>query len=161
MGLRASDRGDERAGRAVPGPEPTPLVILMPLYNDWAALPFLFERLDKALGGAGLPAEGSPPLRDDSRPAPIGWPARSQMSLVSLVLHGPGGIAVHGDVIGVRALLGTLVAIVARLIGIAVVAVIRLATTLAMPGWATYSTRSACWWRFSCTPSCSRSCSSA
>ncbi len=63
---------------------------------------------------------------------------RSRMSLVSLVLHGLGGIAAHGDVIGVRALLGTLVAIVLCLIGIAVVVGIRLATDLAIPGWASY-----------------------
>jgi polyisoprenyl-phosphate glycosyltransferase len=63
---------------------------------------------------------------------------RSRMSLVSLVLHGLGGIAAHGDVIGVRALLGTLVAIVLCLIGIAVVVGIRFATDLAIPGWASY-----------------------
>ncbi len=63
---------------------------------------------------------------------------RSQMTLVSLVLHGLGGISVHGDVIGVRALLGTLVAIVLCLAGIGVVVGIRLMTDLAIPGWASY-----------------------
>src|SRR5262249_27115946 len=64
---------------------------------------------------------------------------RSHMNLVSLILHGLGGIAVHGDVIGVRALLGTLGAIVTCLIGIAAAVTIRFATTLAIPGWATYA----------------------
>src|SRR5262245_21005673 len=64
MDLRAPDRGPggfapsaDRERRLAPGPDPAPLVILMPVYNDWAALPLLFERLDKALDGAGLAAE--------------------------------------------------------------------------------------------------------
>jgi polyisoprenyl-phosphate glycosyltransferase len=298
MGPRVPDRGpgasagsDDRDRRSATGPDGAPLVILMPLYNDWAALPLLFERLDKALGGAGLPAEvvvvddGSASVPEDrewldgrgyawitsvttlhlgrnvghqraiaiglayvhahrpcravvvmdadgeddpedvprllvasgtERPAlvfahraersegpvfralyrlyrivyrlltgsPISFgnfsvvpnrlltrlvllselwnhypsavvkarlpfatipvqrahrlAGRSHMNLVSLVLHGLGGIAVHGDVIGVRALLGTLVAIVACVVGIGVVVAIRFATTLAIPGWATY-----------------------
>jgi hypothetical protein len=299
MGLRVPDRGAEASGgsddrdrRSVPGPDAAPLVVLMPLYNDWAALPILLERLDKALGGTGLPAEvvvvddGSSTVPEDrewldargygqitsvttlhlgrnvghQRAIAIGlayvhahrpcravvvmdadgeddpedvprlvaacgvehpalvfahraerseglvfralyrlyrfayrlltgstisfgnfsvvptrlltrlvllselwnhYPSavvkarlpfttipvqrahrlagRSHMNLVSLVLHGLGGIAVHGDVIGVRALLGTLIAIVACVIGIAAVVAIRVATTLAIPGWATYA----------------------
>jgi glycosyltransferase involved in cell wall biosynthesis len=63
---------------------------------------------------------------------------RSHMSLVSLILHGLGGISVHGDVIGVRALLGTLVAVLLCVIGIAIVVAIRFTTDLAIPGWASY-----------------------
>ena len=58
------------------------------------------------------------------------------MNLVSLILHGLGGISVHGDVIGVRALLGTLVAVLLCVIGIAIVVAIRFTTDLAIPGWA-------------------------
>jgi glycosyltransferase involved in cell wall biosynthesis len=61
---------------------------------------------------------------------------RSHMGLTGLVLHGLGAISVHGDVIGVRALLATLVAIAICLAGIATVVVIRTVTDLAIPGWA-------------------------
>jgi polyisoprenyl-phosphate glycosyltransferase len=61
---------------------------------------------------------------------------RSHMGLTGLILHGLGAISVHGDVIGVRALLATLVAIVVCLAGIATVVVIRAVTDLAIPGWA-------------------------
>lgn len=60
----------------------------------------------------------------------------SQMTLVSLVLHGLSAISVYGDVIGVRALLATVVAIGLCLGGIAVVVGIRFMTDLAIPGWA-------------------------
>ncbi|HEY7139171.1 MAG TPA: glycosyltransferase [Methylomirabilota bacterium] len=60
----------------------------------------------------------------------------SKMSLTGLILHGLGAISVHGDVIGVRALLATLVAIVFCLAGIVTVVVIRSVTDLAIPGWA-------------------------
>jgi hypothetical protein len=61
---------------------------------------------------------------------------RSQMGLTGLVLHGLGAISVHGDVIGVRALLAMLVAIVLCLGGIVTVVLIRAVTDLAIPGWA-------------------------
>jgi hypothetical protein len=61
---------------------------------------------------------------------------RSHMGLTGLILHGLGAIAVHGDVIGVRALLATLVAVVVCVAGIGTVVVIRALTDLAIPGWA-------------------------
>jgi hypothetical protein len=61
---------------------------------------------------------------------------RTHMGLTGLVLHGLSAIAVHGDIIGVRALLATLVAIVVCLSGIATVVLIRTVTDLAIPGWA-------------------------
>ena len=61
---------------------------------------------------------------------------RSHMGLTGLILHGLGAIAVHGDVIGVRALVATLVAIVVCLSGITTVVLIRTVTDLAIPGWA-------------------------
>jgi hypothetical protein len=63
---------------------------------------------------------------------------RSQMRLTGLVLHGLGALAVHGDVIGARALLATLAGTALSLVGIALVVVIRLFTTLAIPGWASF-----------------------
>jgi hypothetical protein len=61
---------------------------------------------------------------------------RSHMGLTGLILHGLGAIAVHGDVIGVRALVATLGAIVVCLSGITTVVLIRAVTDLAIPGWA-------------------------
>ena len=60
----------------------------------------------------------------------------SHMSLTGLILHGLGAISVHGDVIGVRALLATFVATAVCLAGIATVVAIRFVTDLAIPGWA-------------------------
>ncbi|MGH7268646.1 MAG: glycosyltransferase [Candidatus Rokuibacteriota bacterium] len=62
----------------------------------------------------------------------------SHMNLVSLILHGLGGISVYGDVIGVRSLLITLGAMASCLSGIGVVVGIRFMTDLAIPGWASY-----------------------
>lgn len=59
--------------------------------------------------------------------------------MVSLILHGLGAISVHGDVVGVRALIATLVAILLGIIAIGGVLVIRFGTNLAIPGWATYA----------------------
>jgi len=63
---------------------------------------------------------------------------RSHMRLVSLVLHGLAAISVHGDVIGVRALLATLAAAAVAALGIVTVVGIRVATDLAIPGWASF-----------------------
>lgn len=64
---------------------------------------------------------------------------RSRMNLVSLILHGLSAISVKGDVVGVRALLVTLMAIAVTFVGIVLVVAIRLTTSLAIPGWATYA----------------------
>jgi hypothetical protein len=61
---------------------------------------------------------------------------RSHLGLTGLILHGLGAISVHGDVIGVRALMATLAAIVLCLVGIITVVLIRTVTDLAIPGWA-------------------------
>jgi hypothetical protein len=64
----------------------------------------------------------------------------SRMSLVALVVHGLSAMAVFGDRIGVRLLI--LVSVAMSFVSIALVTVIgiRLLTTLAIPGWATYVT---------------------
>jgi hypothetical protein len=62
---------------------------------------------------------------------------RSRMNLVSLILHGLSAMSVHTDTIFVRILLtGAFIGTAAGL-GIAAVAGIRIATDLAIPGWAT------------------------
>jgi hypothetical protein len=106
----------------VPGPLLSRLVLLSELWNHYPS----------AVVKARLPFETLPVARARR------LAGQSHMNLVSLVLHGLGGIAVHGDIIGVRALIATLVAIVLCLVGIGVVVGIRFATDLAIPGWASY-----------------------
>ena len=64
---------------------------------------------------------------------------RSHMNLVALVVHGLSAMAVFGDRIGVRLLIVASLGMV--LAGGALVGVvgIRMFTTLAVPGWATYA----------------------
>jgi len=62
-----------------------------------------------------------------------------RMNFVSLVTHGLSAISVFGETVGVRLMLGAALASLA-LIGVLVaVVVVRLTTTLAIPGWATYT----------------------
>lgn len=65
-----------------------------------------------------------------------------KMDFVSLVTHGLGAISVHGEVAGVRLMVAAALLVVASLVGIGVVIGIRLFTTLAIPGWATYAVAS-------------------
>jgi glycosyltransferase involved in cell wall biosynthesis len=61
-----------------------------------------------------------------------------RMDLVSLVVHGLSAMAVFGDRIGVRLLILVALGMVLTVGAIAAVATIRLATDLAIPGWASY-----------------------
>ncbi len=63
----------------------------------------------------------------------------SKMNFVSLVLHGLSGIAVHSEVAAARLLVVSFVFIIFSLLGIVAVLAIRLATDVAIPGWATSS----------------------
>src|SRR5262245_14125511 len=65
---------------------------------------------------------------------------RSKMNFVSLVIHGLGAISVHSDVIGVRALVATLLLILVSVAGLLVVVALRVFTDLAIPGWASFLT---------------------
>lgn len=60
------------------------------------------------------------------------------MDLVSLVVHGLSAMAVFGDRIGVRLLIVVSLSMLLTFGGMVSVATIRLATNLAIPGWATY-----------------------
>jgi polyisoprenyl-phosphate glycosyltransferase len=60
-----------------------------------------------------------------------------KMNFVGLVIHGLSAIAVDSDIVGVRSLVFSLVMIVLALVGLFVIVAIRLATNLAIPGWAT------------------------
>jgi hypothetical protein len=61
---------------------------------------------------------------------------RSKMNFTALVMHGLGGIAVHSDTLGVKALMASVVLMIVTACGIVVVALIRLTTDWAIPGWA-------------------------
>jgi hypothetical protein len=64
---------------------------------------------------------------------------RSQMSVVSLVVHGLSAISVYGDLVFVRLIVFALLLAAVSAVGLCVVVAIRLFTTLAMPGWATFT----------------------
>lgn len=63
---------------------------------------------------------------------------KPKMNMVSLVTHGLSSIAVYGDIVGTRILLGTAVLLVLLLIVLAVVLLIKIFTDWGIPGWATY-----------------------
>ena len=64
---------------------------------------------------------------------------QSKMNFVKLVAHGLSVISTYSDIVGVRLLLVTSVLIIMALVGIVSIAVLRLGTDLAIPGWATYT----------------------
>jgi polyisoprenyl-phosphate glycosyltransferase len=64
----------------------------------------------------------------------------SRMNLVALVAHGLSAMAVFGDRIGVRLLLVVALGMVIASGGLIAVISVRLFTSLAIPGWATYVT---------------------
>jgi polyisoprenyl-phosphate glycosyltransferase len=64
---------------------------------------------------------------------------KSKMGLVSLILHGLGAISVYNEVFGARSLIASMMVMFVAL-GLGILAVVvRLATNLAIPGWATFA----------------------
>jgi hypothetical protein len=100
------------------------LVAVSELWNHYAA----------AVHKAKLPLE----LISSERCARLAGPPR--MDMVSLVVHGLSAMAVFGDRIGVRLLIVVSAGMVLTVTALAIVICIRLATDLAVPGWATYVT---------------------
>jgi len=64
---------------------------------------------------------------------------RSTMNFVALVTHGLSAISVYSDVVGVRLLVMTVLLALMTLAGICTAVVVRLATSWAIPGWASYT----------------------
>lgn len=62
----------------------------------------------------------------------------SRMNYVQLVVHGLSAISIYGDVIGVRALMATVMLALVSVVLIIIAIVVRSVTDLAIPGWATY-----------------------
>jgi glycosyltransferase involved in cell wall biosynthesis len=78
------------------------------------------------------------PYLEINVPRSVRLDGQPKMNLVSLVTHGLSSIAVYGDVVGTRMLLAISVALVLLLFLSGIVVAIKLFTTLAIPGWATY-----------------------
>ncbi|HEY7334899.1 MAG TPA: glycosyltransferase [Bryobacteraceae bacterium] len=100
------------------------LMVVSELWNHYAA----------AIFRARIP-HASIPLPRGSRLA-----GRSKMNFVALLVHGLSAISVFSDVVGARLLALAAVAIVAAVGLGGMVAGVRLFTSLAIPGWATYAT---------------------
>lgn len=108
----------------VPPPALKRLVAVSELWNHYAA----------AVHKAKLPM-GLIPTERATRLA--GTP---RMDLVSLVVHGLSAMAVFGDRIGVRLLIVVSLGMGMTVTALFTIIGIRLATDLAIPGWATYAT---------------------
>jgi glycosyltransferase involved in cell wall biosynthesis len=99
------------------------LVAVSELWNHYAA----------AVHKARLPMELIPTRRGSRLAGP------SHMDIVALVVHGLSAMAVFGDRIGVRLLFLVSLGILFNVGALVGVIVVRLFTTLAIPGWATYT----------------------
>ena len=62
------------------------------------------------------------------------------MNFAGLVTHGLSAISVFGDIVGVRLLVATGLLILLASASLIAATTLRLATNMAIPGWATYST---------------------
>lgn len=100
------------------------LVAVSELWNHYAA----------AVHKAKLPIALIPTQRSPRLAGP------SSMDSVALVVHGLSAMAVFGDRIGVRLLILVSCGILLTMGALATVVSVRLFTTLAVPGWATYVT---------------------
>ena len=63
---------------------------------------------------------------------------RSRMDFPALVTHGLSAVSVHGDIMGVRLIVATFFLMFLVATALISVVVVRLATDLAIPGWASY-----------------------
>jgi polyisoprenyl-phosphate glycosyltransferase len=66
----------------------------------------------------------------------VRYRGQSKMNSIGLIVYGLSGIAVHMDVAGVRMLMGAILLSLLAGIGFLTVALVRFATDLAIPGWA-------------------------
>jgi glycosyltransferase involved in cell wall biosynthesis len=64
---------------------------------------------------------------------------RSRMNLPELVMHGLRSISVFSELVGIRLMAMSLIGLVCAVALTAVVVYVRVATTLAIPGWATFT----------------------
>jgi glycosyltransferase involved in cell wall biosynthesis len=108
----------------LPYPALDTLVVVSELWNHYAAAVFK----------ARIPYTTVPTERGTR------LSGRPHMHFNSLVVHGLSALSVYGDVIGVRLLVVATALVLLLALGILLAIVIRFTTTLAIPGWATYTT---------------------
>jgi polyisoprenyl-phosphate glycosyltransferase len=94
-------------------------------------MPELWNSLAAAIMRSRLPYMTVPTARGRR------FAGHSKMNVVSLILHGLSAMSVHVDRIFVRVLLAAAITAGTATLAIIAVAVIRVATDLAIPGWAT------------------------
>jgi polyisoprenyl-phosphate glycosyltransferase len=105
----------------IPRPRLASLVVVSEMWNHYAAAAFKSRQ-----PYATIPTQRAKRLD-----------GKSQMNFVNLVVHGLSAISVYGELVGIRLLVVTVLLMLATLAGLAGVLFIRLATPLAIPGWAT------------------------
>ncbi len=108
----------------VPWPALSSLIVTSEVWNHYAA----------AVYESRLPHESVPVPRG------VRLSGKSTMNFVSLVTHGLSAISVYGDRVGVRLLILSGAMVVLIVAGVLATIAIRLFTTLAIAGWATYVT---------------------
>jgi len=94
-------------------------------------MPDLWNNLAASVMRSRLPYRVVPTIRG------VRYHGRSRMNLTSLTVHGLSAMSVHTETIFVRVLLGASLVGGLSVMGIIGVALIRFATDLAIPGWAT------------------------
>ena len=107
----------------IPFPLLSRLVVVSDLWNHYAA----------AVMKARLPFDMVPTERARR------LAGQSRMDIVALITHGLSAISVFADRVGVRLLIAMTVMMGLALTGLAATVLIRLSTSLAIPGWATYT----------------------
>lgn len=108
---------------AIPSTSLASLVVVSELWNHYAAAVFR----------ARLPYATIPTTRGTRLAGP------PTMNFTGLVVHGLSALSVYGDVIGVRLLVAAVGLTLLVVSALLVVFVVRFATHLAIPGWATYA----------------------
>lgn len=94
-------------------------------------MPELWNNLAAAIMRSRLPYMTVPTERGTR------YAGRSNMNLVALVVHGLSAMSVYTDMIFVRVLIAAGILAVVSVLGIIGITMIRIATKLAIPGWAT------------------------
>ena len=116
---------DVRVGNfsAVPRSRLISLAVVSDLWNHYAAAVFSSRQPTTT-----IPTSRARRLHGDSG-----------MNFVALVVHGLSAISTYSEIIGVRLLVVVVLLIILDVLGIMAIVFIRLATDMAIPGWATYA----------------------
>jgi glycosyltransferase involved in cell wall biosynthesis len=107
----------------IPRARLTSLVVVTKMWNHYAAAAFHSRQPIVT-----IPSHRAQRLR-----------GKSSMNFTRLVIHGLSAISVYSEIVAIRVLIVTIVLIFLDLLAISSIIYIRLATKLAIPGWATVS----------------------